>query len=206
MNCAYLTRFKFWATSITFPRTCSIFDSSNNCDPNKYDVQHPPGCSLYSNHHKSRGSVQKRNHTSQPVVVSFMFYQVNDFGIVFHVASKDYSRRHIIHYYQLILLSPQVFFKLFQFFYTAWFFFYTCLSMQLFCQPFLNRSLSAEIIVLLIWIAINIFFHGDDGTCTAKFITVFWSWSYNLSSYALYQMEVCLDSCWQDLSLPSQDM
>lgn len=94
MNCAYLTRFKFWATSITFPRTCSIFDSSNNCDPNKYDVQHPPGCSLYSNHHKSRGSVQKRNHTSQPVVVSFMFYQVNDFGIVFHVASKDYSRRH----------------------------------------------------------------------------------------------------------------
>ena len=40
------------------------------------------------------GPVQKQDYTSQPVVVSFMFHQVNDFIVVIHVASKDDSRRH----------------------------------------------------------------------------------------------------------------
>lgn len=134
VNCAYLTRFKIWATSITFPQTCSLTART-------IATQTSMMCSIllivaFTAIGTKVRSVQKRNHTSQPVVVSFIFYQVSDFEIVCHVASKDDSRRHIIYYYQLILLLPHVFSKLFQFFCTAWSFFYSFLPMQLFYQPF----------------------------------------------------------------------
>ena len=61
-----------------------------------------------------------------------MFYQVNDFIVLIHIALKDDTARDIVDHNDLVTLSTKKRLKLFQFSYTTWFFRYFWVSVKLF--------------------------------------------------------------------------